>query len=194
MVNQVEPQGVSLGFGGRLVESGVDVVDGNGVVGVGCVAADIADDAELAVGRLEALAVDKGRDGLGEVDAVDEDVRLDDLGVRAVTLLGLGEIPLLDVGAANLLEQVNGARAAATEGAKDQAGGLASSDLLTGSNILFELSNQVALGVVVAAALSEGLDTGEGLAVGVGELPCPGLLMLLLASVAPAGIEGNDAL
>ena len=92
---------------GRLVEGGVDVVDGNGVVWVCGVAAHIADDTKLALGRLQALLVDEWRDRLGEVDAVDEDVRLDDLGVRSVTLLGLGQVPLLDLGAANLLEKVD---------------------------------------------------------------------------------------
>jgi hypothetical protein len=160
---------------GGLVEGGVDVVDGDGVVGIGGVAADVADDAELAGGRLQALAVDKGWDGLGEVDAVDEDVRLDDVGVGALALLGLCEVPLLDVGAADLLEQVDGAGAAAAEGAEDQAGGLAAGDLFTGGDVLLELGDQVALGVVVAAAVGEGVDAGEGLAVGVGELPGPGL-------------------
>lgn len=87
-----------------LVKCGVDVVDGDRVVWVGCVAAHIADYAQLAVGRLKALLADKGWDGFGEVDAVDEDVGLDDLGVRAIALLGLWQIPLLDLGAANLLE------------------------------------------------------------------------------------------
>jgi len=92
---------------GRLVEGGVDVVDGNGVVWVCGVAAHIADDAELALGRLQALLVDERRNRLGEVDAVDEHVRLDDLRVGSVTLLGLWQIPLLDLGAANLLEKVD---------------------------------------------------------------------------------------
>lgn len=85
---------------------------------VGSVAADIADDAQLAVGRLERFEVDKGRDGLGEVDAVDEEVALDDLGIRAFAVLGLGEIPLLNLGAADLLEEVDGAAAAAAKGAQ----------------------------------------------------------------------------
>lgn len=71
------------------------------------VTAHVADDAQPAVGRLEALLVDERWDGLGEVDAVDEDVRLDDLGVRAVALFGLWQIPLFDLGTANLLEQID---------------------------------------------------------------------------------------
>ena len=179
---QRRPVALNIDLDSGLVECGVDVVDGDRVVGVRCVAANIADNAKLAVGALEALAVNKGRDGLGEVDAVDEDVRLDDLGVRAVALLGLGEIPLLDLGAADLLEQVNGARAAAAQGTKDQAGGLAAGDLLSGGDVFLELGDQVALVVVVATALGEGLDAGEGLAVGVGELPGPGLVMSALST------------
>jgi hypothetical protein len=98
-----------------LIECGVDVVDGNRVVWVCGVAAHITDNAQLALRRLEALLVDKGRDGLGQVDAVDEDVGLDDLGVWAIALLGLCQIPLLDLGAADLLEQINGTRAAASQ-------------------------------------------------------------------------------
>ena len=44
------------------------------IVRIRGVAADIADDAQLAVWRSKALLVDEGRDGLGEVDAVYEDV------------------------------------------------------------------------------------------------------------------------
>lgn len=167
---------------GGLVEGGVDIVDGDGVVGVGGVAADVADNAELAAGALEALAIDEGRDGLGEVNAVDEDVRLDDLGVRPVALLGLGKIPLLDLAAADLLEQVNGTRATAAQSAKNQAGGLAASNLLASSDIVLELGDQVALGVVVAATLGEGLDARKGLAVRVGELPGPGLVFVSIGS------------
>lgn len=175
------PVTLDIDLDGGLVECGVDVVDGNGVVGVGGVAADVADDAELAAGALEARAVDKRRDGLGQVDAVDEDVRLDDLRVRPVALLGLGQIPLLDLAAADLLQQVDGARAAAAQSSEHQARGLAASHLLASSDVLLQLGDQVALGVVVAAALGEGLDAREGLAVGVGELPGPGLFILALA-------------
>lgn len=195
---QRRPIALNIDLDSRLVERGVDVVDGDGVVGVRRIAANIADHAELAARRLEALAVDKGRDGLGQVDAVDEDVRLDDLGVRAVALLGLGQIPLLDLGTPDLLEQVDGARAAAAQGAEHKAGGLAAGDLFAGGDVLLQLGDQVGLGVVVAAAVGEGLDAGERLAVGVGELPGPGLVVsvpietsaasqhTLMASAAPA--------
>lgn len=83
-------------FDGGLVESGVDVVDRDGVVGICSVAANIAYDAEGAVWRLEALLVDEWGDGLGEVDAVYEDVGLDDFWVRPVAFFGFGEVPFLD--------------------------------------------------------------------------------------------------
>jgi hypothetical protein len=178
---QRRPVTLDIDLDSGLVECGVDAVDGNGVVRVGGVAADVADDAELAAGALEARAVDKRRDGLGQVDAVDEDVRLDDLRVRPVALLGLGQVPLLDLAAPDLLQQVDGARAAAAQRAEHQARGLATSHLLAGGDVLLQLGDQVALGVVVAAALGVGFVAGEGLAVGVGELPGPGLVMLALA-------------
>lgn len=162
---------------GGLVEGGIDVVDGNGIVGVGRVAADIAHDAEPATRRLQALLVDEWWDGLGQIYAVDKDVRLDNLRIRAVALLGLFQIPLLDLGAANLFEQVDSARSAPTEGAEDQAGGLVSGNLLASGNIVLELGDQLALVVVEAASVGEGFETGEGLAVGVGELPCPCLVL-----------------
>ena len=69
-----------------LVESGVDVVYWDRVVRVRRIATHIAHNAELAVGRLEALQVDEWWDWLGQVDAVDEDVGLDNLGVGAGSL------------------------------------------------------------------------------------------------------------
>jgi hypothetical protein len=85
----------------RLVERRVDVVDGDGVVRIRGVAADIAHDAEFAVGGREAGAVHERRDGVRQVDAVDEDVGLDDLGEGAA--LGcLVQVPLEDVGDAGL--------------------------------------------------------------------------------------------
>ena len=66
--------GGSDGHGG-VVEGGIDVVDGDGVVRVRGVAGDVADDAEVARGRIEAGGADEGWDWFGEVDAVDEDLR-----------------------------------------------------------------------------------------------------------------------
>jgi hypothetical protein len=81
---------------GRFAEGGVDVVDGDGVVGVGGVAGDVTDDAQTARLGGERLGVDEGRDLGRQVDAVDEDVRLDDLLVWAGLGRGFGEVPLLE--------------------------------------------------------------------------------------------------
>jgi hypothetical protein len=80
---------------GRFAEGGVDVVDGDRVVGVGGVARDVADDAQTARLGGERLGVDEGRDLGRQVDAVDEDVRLDDFLVWAGLGRGFGEVPLL---------------------------------------------------------------------------------------------------
>lgn len=137
------------------------------------VAANVADNAELALRRLQALLADERWDGLGEVDAVDKDVRLNDLGVWAVALLGLCEIPLEDLGAVDLLEQVDGTRTTAAEGAEDETARLTACNLLTSGDIFLELGDQLVLVVVVAASVCEGLDAWERLAVGVCELPRP---------------------
>lgn len=79
----------------RVAEGGVDVVDGDGVVRVGGVARDVADDAQAARVGGQRLGLDEGRNLGGEVDAVDEDVGLNDLLVRAGLGRCLGEIPLL---------------------------------------------------------------------------------------------------
>jgi hypothetical protein len=148
-------------------------------VRVGGVAADVADDAEVAGGGRERLEVDKGRDGFGEVDAVDEEVALDDLGVGPGAVFCLGQVPLLDLVAADLVEEVDGAAAAAAKGAEDERGGLAAGDLFTCCDVVLELGDELRLVVVVAAAVGEGLDAGEGLAV-MCQLPCPCLCVLLV--------------
>ena len=139
------------------------------------VAANVTHDAQLTVGRLQALLADKRGDGLGEVDAVDEDVRLDDLRVGSMALLGLCQVPLEDLGAADLLEQVDSAGATASQGTEDETAGLAAGNLLARGDVFLELGNQLVLIVVVAAAIGEGLETGQRLAVGVCELPGPSL-------------------
>lgn len=53
---------------GGVVKGGVDGVDGDGVVGVGGVARDVDDHAQLTARLGEELVVDEGGDGLGEVD------------------------------------------------------------------------------------------------------------------------------
>lgn len=89
---------VDLDGDGRLVEGGGDGVDGHGVEGVGGVGRDVADDGQLAAGAggLERLHVHEVGDLGGQVDAVDEDVALGDLG-EGPALGRLGDVPLEDV-------------------------------------------------------------------------------------------------
>lgn len=109
---------------GGVGEGGVAVVDGDGVMRVGGVAADVADDGEGAAGGVgggQGGGREEGRDGGGEVDAVDEDVALEDL--REGPALGrLGQVPFEDVRRrqTDLAEEVDGAFAASTERADDQ--------------------------------------------------------------------------
>ncbi len=92
----------------RLVKGCINVVDGNGIVWVGCVAADIAYDAEFALRRLEAFFVDERWNWIREVDAIDENVRLDNLRIWSMMVLGLSQIPLVDLRAANLFQKIYG--------------------------------------------------------------------------------------
>ena len=62
-----------------IAEGGVDVVDWNWIMWVCRIARNIADNTELPVCSRERLWIDKGWDLGREVDAVDEDVRFDDL-------------------------------------------------------------------------------------------------------------------
>lgn len=121
-------------------------------MGISSVTTDIAYDAQLAVGRLEALHVDERWDRLGEVDAVDEDVGLDDLWVGTWPFSGFGQIPALYIVAAHFREEVNSTSTAAAEGTKHETARLAACDLLTRGNILLELGNQLILVVVIAPA------------------------------------------
>ena len=53
--------------------------------------------------------------------------------------------------------------------------------LLASGDVLLKLGDHIALSIVEATALGEGLNAGEGLALGVGELPGPCLFILALA-------------
>lgn len=117
---------LSGGTDGRVVEGAVAAVDGDGVVLAVGVAADVADDAELPVGRGQGLEGGEGGRRVGaEVDAVEEDVGLDDLG-EGPAALGLGHVPLEDglLGDAGGDAALDGALAAAAEGADDHGAGV----------------------------------------------------------------------
>lgn len=86
----------NLHWHSRLGECRGDSVDGNWVVGVRSVGADIADDPELAIWTLQALHINKAGDLGHEVYAVDENVTLHNL--REWSTFGsLCQIPLQDI-------------------------------------------------------------------------------------------------
>ena len=171
---------------GRLAESGVDVVDGDGVMRVGGVAGDVADDAQATGLGGERLGVDEGGDLGGEVYAVDEDVRLDDLLVGAGLGRGFGEVPLLlgvvsevkwedafglvvtydDVFETGTNTEVDGATTATTQSANNEDARVVAGLGLALLDSLLDVFNEEVL-VFVAR------DTGKRLVLAVLELPCP---------------------
>lgn len=88
----------NINSNGGLIKGGVDAIDGYGVVWVGGVAADINNDPQTPVlsGRNNGIPGDKVRDLRGEIDAVDEDVYVENLR-EGSALGGLVHIPLDDV-------------------------------------------------------------------------------------------------
>lgn len=151
----------------RLREGGVDVVDGDGVVGVSGVARDVADDAQAARLSGQRLGVDEGRDLGGEVDAVHEDVRLDDLLVGARLGGGFLDIPLDDVFEAGADAEVDGSTAATTESTDDEDARVVAGLSLAFLDGLLHIVDEEVL-VLVAG------DAGKGLVLAVLELPGPG--------------------
>jgi len=149
-----------------LAEGGVDVVDGDGVVGVGGVAGDVTDDAQAARLSRQRLGVDEGRDLGGEVDAVDEDIRLNDLLVRARLGGGLLDIPLDDVFETGADAKVDGTTAATTESADDEDARVVAGLCLAFLDSLLHIIDEEVL-VLVAG------DAGKRLVLAVLELPGP---------------------
>lgn len=90
---------LKLDRNGRLVKGSVDVVYGDRVVRVGGVTRYIADYRKLAARRGKRLLIDEWRDFGGEVDAVDEDIRLDYFLVGSRFGLSLGKVPFLALSA-----------------------------------------------------------------------------------------------
>lgn len=151
----------------RFRECGVNVVDGNRVVRVGGVAGDVADDAQAARLSGQRLSIDEGRDLGGEVDAVNEDIGLDDLLVGAGLGGGLLDVPLDDVFEAGADAKVDGSATAATESADDEDARVVASLSLAFLNRLLDVVNEKMLVLVAGHA-------GQRLILAVLELPGPG--------------------
>ena len=134
---------------------------------IGGVAGDVADNAQIAFFVVQGVFVDERWDFLGEVDAVDEDIRLDDLNERP-TFGCFRHIPLQDVLVrdASLFAEIDGASAAAAERTNDKDTGFAASKGLAGLHFGADIvEEQVLVGV--------GADGGHGLSFGVLEVVCP---------------------
>jgi hypothetical protein len=155
-------------------------------VRVGGVAGDVADDAQTARLGGERLGVDEGGDLGGEVDAVDEDVRLDDLLVWAGLGRGFGEVPLLsrllvrwmrrysglvvaydDVFEASTNAEVDGATTTTTERTDDEDARVVASLGLALLDSLLDVLDEKVLVLIARHA-------GQRLVLAVLELPGPG--------------------
>jgi hypothetical protein len=135
-------------------------------VRVGGVARDVADNAQAARLSGQRLGVDEGRDLGGEVDAVDEDIRLDDLLVWAGLSGSLLDIPLDDILKARTDAKVNGTTTATTESANDENARVVAGLCLAFLDGLLDVLDKEVF-VLVAG------DTGKGLVLAVLELPGP---------------------
>lgn len=140
---------------GGLVKGGVDVVDWDWVVWVGSIAGHIHHDRQVSVRVRQTLGVDEIGDLVHEVDAVDEDIRLDDLYERTAPS-SLGHIPLEDILAIQprLEAEIHRALPAAPKSANDQHAGLAAEFLGPPGDSRLDVLNQRIL-------VREGLDGAE---------------------------------
>lgn len=154
---------------GGLVKGGGHSVHGHGVVGVGGVGRHVDNDRQLSALLVEQIVVDKGGDGLRQVDAVDEDIGIGNL-LEGAALLGLVHVPSHNVllGDSDLSHQVNGTGSTSAKGTNHQHLGELGALLGGGSNVLLDLGNQLAL-------VGVGRDAWQVLGVGVGLLEGPGL-------------------
>lgn len=148
-----------------LVECGGDGVNWNWVVWVGGISADIADDRQRAAWGFQALVVNEVWNLGGQVDAVDEDIAVDDL-LEWSTLGSLGHIPLDDVllwdtGAP---AEIHSAGSASSEGSNDEDARCAADLLCAFCDGLLDVGDQGGL-------VGVGADAREWLA--VSQLPGP---------------------
>ncbi len=69
---------LNLDWYGRLIECGCYCIDRNRVVWICGICRDITNDGEFAIWRIERFHIDEVWDPGGEIDAVNEDVALND--------------------------------------------------------------------------------------------------------------------
>ncbi|KAJ8052541.1 hypothetical protein LXG23DRAFT_50544 [Yarrowia lipolytica] len=154
---------------GGMVERGSNCVHGDRVVGVGGVSRDVDNDTELSGLLVEQIVVDERRNGLRQVDAVDEDIRVSNL-LEGSTLLGLVHVPSNDVlfGDTDLSGQINGTGSTSAKSTNHQDGRELGALLNSSGKILLNLVDKLGL-------IGIGRDTGQVFAVGVGLLEGPSL-------------------
>jgi hypothetical protein len=73
---------LDLDGNGGVLEGCVNGVDRDRVVGVGGIARNVNNDSQVATRLGKELLIDEGRNGLGKVNCVKEDISLGDLLVR----------------------------------------------------------------------------------------------------------------
>lgn len=174
---------------GGAGEGAVGVVDGDGVVRVGGVTADVADDGEFAalLGRGEGFPVHERWDLFGQVDAVDEDVGFGDF-VKGPALGRLRQVPLEDVFVrdAGLAAEVDGSAATASQGADDQDPRLMAGLTLALQELGLDFVQQEVLVVVTA-------HPGHGLSPWILKLPRPRHEGQSGPGIASVVSEGGDS-
>lgn len=81
-----------------LIECGIDIVNWDGIEGIGSIAADVDDNRQLSrfPSRGNGGMIDEVRDLRGEVNAVDKDVDVENLS-EGTALGSLCQIPLEDI-------------------------------------------------------------------------------------------------
>lgn len=169
----------------RLIECRSDSVDRDGVVGVGGIGADIADNRQLAVRCIQALVIHKAGDLRVQVNAVNKDIALDNL-LERPSLGRLSHIPLHDIilRDARTPAQLHGTRSAPSQRSNNQDTGLATRLRRALRDGLLDIGNELGL-------VGVGGDAREGL--GVGELPGPVLEGESGASETGVEAVGGDA-
>lgn len=93
-----EKNSLELYADGRIRERGIDTINGYRIERIGSVTADVDDDSQPSrlTRRVDLCVREERRDGGREVDAVDEDVDVEDL-LKRPTLGRLCQIPLDDL-------------------------------------------------------------------------------------------------